>query len=152
MLTLNALDEEEMECIGACIAQASNGVGVIYFQGDLGVGKTTLCRGILHRLGHIGAVKSPTYTLVEPYEFTDFNVYHFDLYRIDEVKEVFFLGYEEFLYGEGVAVVEWADKLGELLPKDHLAVELTALKENERMIKLSAKGRRYRQFIEKIKS
>ena len=88
---------------------------IIYLSGTLGAGKTSLCRGVLAALGHAGPVKSPTYTLVEPYTLTHGNVYHFDLYRLEDLKELHDIGFIESLDLEGIKVVEWADRFPQLL-------------------------------------
>ena len=81
-VTLFIADEEAMVALGKSIAEITGGVGLIFLQGDLGAGKTTLSRGIIRGLGHSGAVKSPTFTLVEPYEIGEVRAFHFDLYRL----------------------------------------------------------------------
>ena len=89
---------------------------VIYLAGGLGAGKTTLTRGIMRGYGYNGAVKSPTYTIVEPYEFERCNIYHFDLYRLDDLEEIAFLGVEDYFSPENICVFEWAEKGGKSIP------------------------------------
>jgi tRNA threonylcarbamoyladenosine biosynthesis protein TsaE len=96
----------------------------VYLHGDLGAGKTTFVRGVLQGLGHEGKVKSPTYTLVEPYEFGDLQVYHFDLYRFVDEYEWDAAGFSEYFNEMSICMVEWPEKAGTLLPKPSVDVAL----------------------------
>ncbi len=98
--------------------------GVIHLRGDLGAGKTCLTRGILRGYGHSGAVKSPTYTLVEPYEFEKCHIYHFDLYRLADPEEVLYLGTEEYFNPANLCIVEWADRGGEIIPGPDIGIRI----------------------------
>ena len=98
--------------------------GMIYLQGDLGAGKTTLTRGFMRAFGYTGAVKSPTYTLVEPYEFELCNIYHFDLYRLSDPEEVSYLGTDEYFAESNLCLVEWAEKGAKWLPGADLLIDM----------------------------
>ena len=120
---------------------------IICLFGDLGAGKTTFVKGLAKGLKfNSQKVKSPTFVLMNIYEGR-LPVYHFDLYRIEENAELTMIGYDEFLYGDGVAVIEWAERLNTLMPKERLDIELTHKKPEERMIKMIARGKRYETFI-----
>lgn len=106
----------EMESLGSKFSAHLCKASLIYLRGPLGAGKTTLVRGMLRGLGHKGAVKSPTFTLVEPYSFPELEFYHFDLYRLNNPEELEFLGVRDYLHGKGVCVVEWAERGEDVLP------------------------------------
>jgi tRNA threonylcarbamoyladenosine biosynthesis protein TsaE len=100
---------------------------VIYLEGELGAGKTTLARGFLHGLGHEGRVPSPTYTLVEPYALSGYRVYHIDLYRVRDVRELEDLGLGEQLVLGTLALIEWPDHGTGYLPPADIRVRLEVL-------------------------
>ncbi|HJW81501.1 MAG TPA: tRNA (adenosine(37)-N6)-threonylcarbamoyltransferase complex ATPase subunit type 1 TsaE [Acidiferrobacterales bacterium] len=108
--------EADTERLGAALAPRLRAGLVLFLHGELGAGKTTLVRGILRGLGYTGAVKSPTYTLVEPYQMGDLAIYHFDLYRLNDPEELEFLGIRDYLEGSGVCLVEWAERGASVLP------------------------------------
>ena len=116
--------------------------GMIYLQGDLGAGKTTLSRGFVRAFGYAGAVKSPTYTLVEPYEFELCNIYHFDLYRLSDPEEVAYLGTDEYFAESNLCLVEWAEKGAKWLPGADLVIGMVDQGTGRRLTcqSLTAKG------------
>lgn len=114
----------EMEALGARLARGIDKIHLLYLHGALGTGKTTLVRGILRALGHGGLVKSPTFTLVEPYSFDGLIVYHIDLYRVSDPEELEFLGFRDYLESESVCLVEWAERGVEKMPSPDLDVTI----------------------------
>lgn len=108
--------EEEMLAFGAALSRDLVNGTIIYLHGDLGAGKTTLVRGVLRGLGYTGKVKSPTYTLVEPYDLPQGIFYHFDLYRLQDALELAFMGIEEYFMENTIAFIEWPQNGHDLLP------------------------------------
>ncbi len=118
---------------------------IICCFGDLGTGKTTLIKGIAHGLGlRPEEVTSPTFVVMNVYESGRLPLYHFDLYRLERPEELGDIGYEEFLYGRGVAVVEWAERLGPLMPAERMDIHLSHEALDERRIRVDGQGSRYR--------
>ncbi|MFT4520690.1 MAG: tRNA threonylcarbamoyladenosine biosynthesis protein TsaE [Halioglobus sp.] len=123
-MVVSAADEDAMVALGAALAGARELGLIIFLHGDLGMGKTTLSRGFIQSLGHLGAVKSPTYTLVEPYEFEGFQVYHFDLYRLGDAEELEFIGIRDYFGDKSVCLVEWPERGQGALPTADLVITI----------------------------
>lgn len=116
---------------------------IVCLFGDLGAGKTTLVKGIAEGLGiNKTLVNSPTFVLMNLYEGSC-PLYHFDLYRIENEQSLAGIGIDEFLYGEGISVIEWAERLGKVAPEEFITVKLQHRKKGGRTISLNAKGKRF---------
>lgn len=124
--------EEAMVSYGEELATKLAGVGVVYLQGNLGMGKTTLVRGFLRGHGYHGAVKSPTYTIVEPYEMSK-NIYHFDLYRLGDPEELEYIGIRDYFENGSTALIEWPDKGSGYLPEADVVINIDMVRGGRRV-------------------
>ena len=121
---LSLPDERATLRLGAALAAGAAPGLVLHLKGELGSGKTTLARGLIQALGHPGRVKSPTYTLVEPYGLLRLNLYHFDFYRFKDRSEWLSSGLREHFNPESFCIVEWPERAGDLLARPDLEIQL----------------------------
>ena len=122
MQIFETLKPEETLKLGRKLGEHVKAGTVISLTGDLGVGKTVFTQGFAQGLGITECVNSPTFTIVQVYDDGRIPFYHFDVYRIADAEELDEIGYAEYFYGEGVCVVEWANRISEIMPKDHMVV------------------------------
>lgn len=123
-MDINIKSLEQTEEYGHKLAEQAKPGQVIALIGDLGTGKTTLTKAIAKGLNIADPISSPTFNIIKEYNDGDLPLYHFDVYRINDIEEMYNLGYEEYFFGDGLTVVEWADKIKPLIPKDAIQVEL----------------------------
>jgi tRNA threonylcarbamoyladenosine biosynthesis protein TsaE len=136
--------------LGARLGELLRGGDLLLLDGDLGTGKTSLTQGIAEGLGVRAVVSSPTFTLLKEYEGR-LPLYHFDLYRLEDMTEMVDLGFEEYFEGNGVCVVEWANKAEGFWPNEHLGVRLKMVSETKRGMILSGQGGRYIDLLFEFK-
>lgn len=132
--------------LGAKIAAILRPGLIIFLNGNLGAGKTTFARGILRGLGYQGKVKSPTYNLVELYNFSRLYFYHFDFYRFDDPIEWEEAGFREYFNKNSICLVEWPEKVGKLLPKADIQISINVI-ETARNIEIQAGTEAGRQCL-----
>ncbi len=137
--------------LGRKLGTALQAGDLVAFTGNLGAGKTCCIQGIAAGIGvhDRKAVTSPTYTLIHEYQGR-VPLYHFDVYRLASEDDLYDLGYEEYFYGNGVTVIEWADRIGSFLPDEHVAVHLCIQPDQTRCISLSAYGEQYQQLVHSL--
>ena len=145
------MSEPEMLEIAGKLGALLKARGVVYLSGDLGAGKTTFCRGILRAYGYDGAVKSPTFTLVEPYDLQWGQVYHFDLYRIADPEELEFLGIEDYLEGGHLCLIEWSERGQGFLPEADIIVNIDVDK-SERQLGITSMSEFGNRVVSELKA
>jgi tRNA threonylcarbamoyladenosine biosynthesis protein TsaE len=141
---------EETQALGKRLGKIAAAGDVILLVGTLGAGKTCLTQGIAWGLGSDDYAASPSFVLVREL-YGRLPLYHVDFYRLENLEEIAELGLDEYFYGKGVTVVEWAEKAPALLPPEHLLIEMEYVSDNERRLKIRARGKRYRKVLEQLK-
>lgn len=144
--------EDETRQLGAALGKRAQRGQIITLLGDLGAGKTRFAQGFGTGLGVPDdvVINSPTFTLINQYEGR-LTCYHIDLYRLSDASEAETLGLDDFLYGDGVSLIEWANRLGEDLPASRLEIELIYLDEDERRLEINAFGEAYFALLDALK-
>ncbi|MFQ5933243.1 MAG: tRNA (adenosine(37)-N6)-threonylcarbamoyltransferase complex ATPase subunit type 1 TsaE, partial [Dehalococcoidia bacterium] len=140
---------EETQRLGASLAKALKGGDILLLSGELGAGKTCLTQGIAWGLGIREHARSPTFVLISEYQ-GHLPLYHIDLYRLDDLMEIDDLGLDEYLYGDGVCVIEWAEKADSILPEDGLWVRIEVTATTSRAFTLEARGPRHEAVLDKL--
>lgn len=142
---------KETIAIGKKIAKYLQKGDIICLYGELGTGKTVLAKGIACGLGiKENEIISPTFVLIRKHLGKKLDFFHFDLYRLSSPKDIIGLGYEEYLYDDGITVIEWADRLRHLLPEEFLKIKLTISGDKLRLLEFSGFGKRYKELLKKI--
>ncbi|EKD70353.1 MAG: putative ATPase or kinase [uncultured bacterium] len=137
MMTKHLNTEEELQNFAGSLAKLTPDNIIIYLDGPLGAGKTTFSRGFLRGLGYQEKVKSPTYTLVEPYEVSGKKIFHFDLYRLQDVNELEHIGIHDYFSQNAIFLIEWPEKGDPLLPPADLSCHFS-FEDHGRVIKINA--------------
>lgn len=150
-MKLTSRSPEETQRLGMELGQIAQSGDVILLVGNLGAGKTCLTQGIAWGLDIDGYARSPSFVVVNEYKGR-LPMYHIDLYRLDNIAEIIDLGLDDYLYGQGLCVVEWADKALDLMPPQNLLIKIDFLGDNERSLDLTPHGQRYKELINDVKT
>lgn len=120
----NSNSPKETENIAKAFSKELKAGDVVCLNGDLGTGKTAFVQGLVKALGYAEPISSPTFTIVNCYETENLPIYHFDVYRIEDPDEMYEIGYEEYVYGDGISLVEWSEKIKDILPCDRYEITI----------------------------
>lgn len=129
---------EETTDLGVALGKLLNSGDIICLTGDLGTGKTHITKGISRGLGITDNITSPTFTIVNEYDSGRLKLYHFDVYRVSDPDEIYAIGFDDYIFGDGVSIIEWANYIEEILPSDYLHIYIQ---------KDLTKGENYRKII-----
>jgi tRNA threonylcarbamoyladenosine biosynthesis protein TsaE len=149
-MKLTSHSPEETQRFGKELGHLARAGDVILLVGNLGAGKTCLTQGIAWGLNIDGYARSPSFVVVNEYRGR-LPMYHIDLYRLDNITEIADLGLDDYLYGKGLCVVEWADKAFDLMPPQNLLIKIDLLGENERKLEITPHGQQYKEMLADIK-
>jgi tRNA threonylcarbamoyladenosine biosynthesis protein TsaE len=149
-LKLISHSPEETRQVGALLGELAQPGDIYLLSGNLGVGKTCLTQGIAWGLGSREYALSPTFVLMREIQGR-LRLYHIDLYRLDHIAEISDLGLDDYLYGHGLCVIEWAEKGLSVLPVEHLLVKIDYLSDTGRVLELVPRGRQYRKLVDQLK-
>ncbi len=147
--SLESSSVETTHAIGREIGSRLGPGDVVLLSGGLGAGKTTLTQGILWGLGSEEYARSPTFVLINEYQ-ARLPLYHMDLYRLDSFAELDSLGFDDYMFGEGVCVIEWADKSRGYFPADHIALSIRVTSETGRLMTISADAERHHSLLDSV--
>ena len=147
-IEINSLDK--IKTLGEYIGKNAKAGQIICLNGNLGAGKTTMTQSIAIGMGIDAYVTSPTFTLVNEY-YGARNLFHFDTYRLERVDEFDLLGFDEYLYSDGVCVIEWADRIMDFLPEDYLVIDISVAEDNNsRILEMKYLGDKSKSLFEGI--
>ena len=153
MKQIKTCSPDETMLAGKALGDILNRGDIVCLTGDLGTGKTAFTNGIARALGIEDYITSPTFTIVNEYK-TEVPLYHFDVYRISDPDEMYDIGFEEYLYGDGVVVIEWAELIKDILPDDLIWVKIDKDLNSgfeKRVIGIDFQGEKYKGYIDRIK-
>jgi len=148
-LTIITKSPEETKNLGKEVSKLTKPGDLLAFYGELGAGKTCFIQGISQGLKVKDYVTSPSFTIINEYQ-GKIPIYHFDLFRLNNAEEILEFSYEEYFYGEGLTVIEWAEKIEQLLPKEHLEIEIKFKDRYQRTISFIPQGDRFNKFLEEL--
>lgn len=152
MLIITTRGPEQTKLWGERLGKYLEKGDIVCLIGGLGVGKTLFGQGVAKGLGVTDEyVTSPTFLMMREYHTSRLPLFHFDLYRLESIRELYDLGYEEYFFGDGVTIIEWAEKIQELIPIEYLRVEITWINENTREINFIPYGEHYQQIVHHLK-
>ena len=148
-LTIVTKSPEETKKLGEEVSKLARPGDLLAFYGELGAGKTCFIQGISQQLEVKDYVTSPSFTIINEYQ-GKIPIYHFDLFRLNTAEEILELGYEEYFYGEGLTVIEWAEKIEQLLPKEHLKIYIKFKDHYKRTISFIPQGDRFKKILKEL--
>ncbi len=149
MIKIITKTPQELEYLGKRMAQLVRPGDFLALDGDLGAGKTLFTQGMAQGLEIAENITSPTFTIIHEYQSGKLPLYHMDVYRLKQPEELYDLGYEEYFYGAGVTVVEWAQLIAPLLPEEYLGIEIAVMPDG-RELRFFPHGTRYEHMIEEL--
>ncbi len=140
MNTIKINDVSELSAVAEQLIYFANGAKFFIFEGEMAAGKTTFIKALCETLGVKDVVSSPTFSIVNEYESPNGAIYHFDFYRLKNLSEAFDIGYEDYFYSDNYCLVEWPEKVEELLPEQYIKVAISITNETERVFEFSKIG------------